>query len=42
MESFKENIIGLIINEYRIRTFNEIPTNIKSSFTKAYNSMVKN
>jgi hypothetical protein len=39
MDQFKENIMGLIVNEKKINVFNDMDAAIKTAFTKAFNSI---
>ena len=41
IEQFKENIIGLLVNEKKIALFNDnIETTVKTAFTKTYNTLM--
>lgn len=39
MDQFKDNIMGLLVSEKKIKLFENIDTAVKAHFTKTFNNM---
>lgn len=40
MDQFKENVMGLLVSEKKLKLFENIDSAVKAHFTKTFNSMI--